>query len=204
VRRDHGLQERQRPSGCRSRAPSVCREGHRISRTAQTSWTSVRRANSVRTSNVPRKCPRVTVVCRFAGDSPSPLTDSNHRPPPTILGQGRDARAPQGHGGHESPANRRDPTQGTDPREDARGRADVRTTFARRDATRTRDLRCDPRASTRTPCLNGTETTARYRSKVVLSFPHVKGRGSAVCASERGMSPERARILSYRPSLESV
>jgi hypothetical protein len=49
----------------------------------------------------------------------------------TILGQRREARAQEGHRGHESAANRTSPTPTNDPRVDARGRAGVRTTFAR-------------------------------------------------------------------------
>ena len=48
------------------------------------------RANSVRTSNVTRECPRVTGVVHFErlprdlqGILRSPLTDSNRRPPPS-------------------------------------------------------------------------------------------------------------------------
>jgi hypothetical protein len=48
----------------------------------------------------------------------------------TILGRARESRVRQGHRDHESAANRRDLTRGRDPRVDARGQADVRTTFA--------------------------------------------------------------------------
>jgi hypothetical protein len=47
-------------------------------------------------------------------DLQSPLTDSNRRPLLTILGPEREARAPRGHRGHETAANRTDPTQGSD------------------------------------------------------------------------------------------
>jgi hypothetical protein len=48
----------------------------------------------------------------------------------TILGQSREARARPGLRDLESAANRRDLTRSSDPCVDARGRGDVRTTFA--------------------------------------------------------------------------
>jgi mannose-6-phosphate isomerase-like protein (cupin superfamily) len=80
-----------------------------------------------------RRCSAISVqttknpVC---GGFVSPLTDSNRRPPPTILEPSREARARPGHGGHESPVNLRDPTDRRDPRVDARGQPDVRISFA--------------------------------------------------------------------------
>ena len=50
----------------------------------------------------------------------------------TILEQEREARVRAGHRGHESAANVGHQATRHDPRVDARGRADVRTSFARR------------------------------------------------------------------------
>jgi hypothetical protein len=49
----------------------------------------------------------------------------------TILEPSREARALTGARGHESAANRKDLTSTDDPRVPRRGRADVRTSFAR-------------------------------------------------------------------------
>ena len=68
---------------------------------------------------------------RFAGFLRSPLTDSNRRPPPYHSGSGEGSAGTGGSPGHESRANQKDPTTRLDPRGDARGPADVRTTFAR-------------------------------------------------------------------------
>jgi hypothetical protein len=61
----------------------------------------------------------------------SPLTDSNRRPPPYHV-QGREPGASAGHRDHESRASKADLRVGRRLRVDARGRAYVRTTFARR------------------------------------------------------------------------
>jgi hypothetical protein len=83
----------------------------------------------------------------------------------TILGQGREARARAGHRGDESPASQRDLATRRDPRVPARGRACVRTPFARllvSKATRgdvavTGDPRRDP-PSTGLPSTRGQAT----------------------------------------------
>jgi hypothetical protein len=49
----------------------------------------------------------------------------------TILERRTEARARAGHGDHESPAHQRNLKRERDPRVPARGRGDVRTSFAR-------------------------------------------------------------------------
>src|SRR5204863_6402790 len=64
-------------------------------------------------------------------ETESPLTDSNRRPPPYHLEPRAEARARAGHRRPRKPRTSKDLKRGPDPRVPARGRSDVRVSFAR-------------------------------------------------------------------------